>query len=199
MSQRVNVGATADGVSGVYATIDHMTERPVHDTLRSAPHQDFDPFYRRELPAMVALAAAITGNTIAAEDLAQEALLRAYNRWDEIGGYDKPGAWVRRVTINLALNNRKRVGAELKARLRLSARDRTAGHNVEPHPPRFDDVWSAVAKLPGQQRAAVALHYLEDRSVADIAQILDCSEPTARVHLHRGRNSLASLLEGASA
>ena len=172
-----------------------MTDPPVRDPLSA----DFDTFYRRELPAMVALAAAITGNTIAAEDLAQEALLRAYNRWDEVGAYDKPGAWVRRVTINLALTNRKRAGTELKAKLRLLSWDRPTAHVVEPHPPRFDDVWSAVAKLPGQQRAAVALHYLEDRSVADIAEILDCSESTARVHLHRGRNSLASLLEGASA
>ncbi len=172
-----------------------MTDTPVHDPLSA----DFDAFYRQELPAMVALAAAITGGTVAAEDLAQEALLRAYNRWEKVGRYEKPGAWVRRVTINLALNSRKRAGAELKAKLRLRNRDRGAAHVVEPHPPRFDDVWSAVAELPGQQRAAVALHYLEDRPVADIAEILDCSESTARVHLHRGRTTLASLLEGASA
>ncbi len=141
---------------------------------------------------MVALAAAITGSTVAAEDLAQEALIRAYRRWDEIGGYDKPGAWVRRVTVNLALSTRRRMGAEVKARLRL-----TRPATLQPHPSEHDHVWAAVATLPGQQRAAVALHYLEDRSVADIAQILDCSESTARVHLHRGRNTLASLLEGA--
>lgn len=176
-----------------------MTEHPVHDPLDGAHHLDFDSFYRRELPAMVALAGAITGSTIAAEDLAQEALVRAYNRWNEIGTYDKPGAWVRRVTINLALTNRKRVGAELKAKVRLRNNDRTRSQTVEPHPPRFDDVWSAVAKLPGRQRAAVALHYLEDRPVADIAEILECSESTARVHLHRGRTALASLLEGATA
>jgi len=170
-----------------------MTDAPVHDPLSA----DFDAFYRRELPALVALAAAITGNTIDAEDLAQEALLRAYNRWDEVSTYDKPGAWVRRVTVNLALNNRKRVGAELKAKLRIRNRDRSRPAGVEPHPPRFDDVWSAVTQLPGQQRAAVALHYLEDRPVTEIAEILDCSESTARVHLHRGRNALASLLEGA--
>ena len=175
-----------------------MTERTVGDPLHGAPvHHDFDGFYRRELPTMVALAAAITGSTVAAEDIAQEALVRAYNQWDKIGGYDKPGAWVRRVTINLALSNRKRLGAEVKAKLRLGRRDAVDRPVVEPHPFRFDDVWSAVAKLPGQQRAAVALHYLEDRSVADIADILDCSQSTARVHLHRGRSSLASLLEGA--
>ncbi len=181
-----------------------MTEPPVHDSLpgdtehRDTNHDDtgrldFDRFYRQELPAMVALAAAITGSTVAAEDLAQEALLRAYDRWDQVGRYDRPGAWVRRVTINLALTSRKRAGAELKAKLRLGRRQPV----VEPHPPRFDDVWSAVAKLSGRQRAAVALHYLEDRPVSDIAEILDCSESTARVHLHRGRSTLASLLEGA--
>ncbi len=173
-----------------------MTEPPVVDLRNgsdgNSENPDYDRFYRRELPAMVALAAAITGSTVAAEDLAQEALIRAYRRWDEIGGYDKPGAWVRRVTVNLALSTRRRMGAEVRARLRL-ARPTT----LQTHPSEHDDVWAAVAALPGRQRAAVALHYLEDRSVADIAQILDCSESTARVHLHRGRNTLASLLEGA--
>ena len=166
-----------------------MTDHRVGTTTAVA--LDFDLFYRRELPAMVALAGAITGSNIVAEDLAQEALVRAYKQWETIGRYDKPGAWLRRVTINLALSNRKRLSAELRAKLRLS--------NAPTTPPpdrRFDDVWEAVAKLPGKQRAAVALHYLEDRSVADIANILDCSESTAKVHLHRGRNQLASLLEG---
>jgi RNA polymerase sigma-70 factor (ECF subfamily) len=173
-----------------------MTEPPVVDLRRGpvgpAENLDYDRFYRRELPAMVALAAAITGSTVAAEDLAQEALIRAYRRWDEIGGYEKPGAWVRRVTVNLALSTRRRMGAEVRARLRL-----TRPTTLQPHPSEHDHVWAAVATLPGRQRAAVALHYLEDRSVADIAQILDCSESTARVHLHRGRTTLASLLEGA--
>lgn len=174
-----------------------MAEPPVID-LRSPfsgrdDNRDYDRFYRRELPAMVALAAAITGSTVAAEDLAQEALLRAYRNWDRVGTYDKPGAWLRRVTVNLALSTRKRMTAELRARLRLAGP--TA---LQPHPSDHDHVWSAVARLPGNQRAAVALHYLEDRSVADIAEILDCSPSTARVHLHRGRAALASLLEGAS-
>src|SRR3546814_7933880 len=54
----------------------------------------FTVFYRRELPQMVALAAAVAGHE-RAEDLAQEALLRAHREWDRIGRYDKPGAWTR--------------------------------------------------------------------------------------------------------
>lgn len=151
---------------------------------------DYGDFYRRELPAMAALAAAVTGSHAAAEDIAQEALVRAYRRWDTVGGYDKPGAWLRRVTINLALSARKRASSELKARLRLGPEPA-----LSPAPTVHDDVWAAVRRLPGQQRAAVALHYLEDRPVAEIAEILDIAENTAKVHLHRGRTRLAELLD----
>ncbi len=51
-----------------------------------------------------------------------------------------------------------------------------------------------MAKLPGKQRAAIALHYLEDRPINEIAEILDISHATARVHLHRGRQALAKTL-----
>lgn len=155
------------------------------------PPEVFDVFYRRELPAMTALAAAITGNDLVAEDLAQEALMRAHRRWDTVGAYDKPGAWLRRVTVNLALSARKRAAAEMRARLRLRATTAMA-----PSGPQHQPVWDAVAKLPGKQRAAVALHYLEDRPTAEIAEILGCAEATARVHLHRGRQALAAMLEG---
>jgi RNA polymerase sigma-70 factor (ECF subfamily) len=61
------------------------------------------------------------------------------------------------------------------------------------------DVIAAVGHLPRAQRAAIVLHYYEDRPVAEIAQLLGCSESTARVHLHRGRRRLAALLrEGGS-
>jgi RNA polymerase sigma factor (sigma-70 family) len=54
--------------------------------------------------------------------------------------------------------------------------------------------WAAVRALPVQQRACVTLHYLEDRSTAEIAEILDCRPSTVKVHLHRGRNALARRL-----
>ena len=69
---------------------------------------------------MVALAAAVSGNRIAAEDIAQDAFVKAHDRWDDLSTYDKPGAWVRRVTINLALNTRKRVISETKIRMNLN-------------------------------------------------------------------------------
>lgn len=152
--------------------------------------ESFTQFYRREFAPMVRLAAAVSGSHIAAEDIAQEALNRAHSRWDKISGYDKPGAWLRRVTINLSLSSRSRSRLEA-ARVEQLGPQTTVAQSAEPH----TEVWDAVKTLPKNQRAAIALHYLEDRSVAEIASILGCGESTAKVHLHRGRKALFTLLE----
>ena len=52
----------------------------------------------------------------------------------------------------------------------------------------------ALGELPPQQRAAVALFYLEDRPVAEVAEIIGCSPSTAKVHLHQARKRLATIL-----
>ena len=75
---------------------------------------DYTTFFRGELRSLVALAAAIAGAD-RAEEIAQEALLRAHREWDRIARYDKPGAWVRRVTINLATSSRRRRLSERRA------------------------------------------------------------------------------------
>ena len=138
---------------------------------------------------MVALAAAVSGNRIAAEDIAQDAFVKAHDRWDDLSTYDKPGAWVRRVTINLALNTRKRVVAETKVRMKLALEP-----TIGPPPETDDVVWKAVSRLPKKQRAAIALFYLEDLSTREIAEALGCKESTARVHLHKARTTLATSL-----
>ena len=56
------------------------------------------------------------------------------------------------------------------------------------------DVWQAVSELPKRQAQVIALVFLEDRSVAEVASILECGENTVRTHLGRGRRALARLL-----
>lgn len=152
----------------------------------------YDAFYEREYPRMVALAVAVSGSRLASEDLAQEAMIRAHRHWSRISTYEKPGAWLRRITINLSTSWLRRRQAESRAKARVLLGRRQILTVPEPD----DVVWSAVADLPDQQRAAVALFYLEDRSVADIASILGCAEGTAKTHLHRGRQTLSDRLRG---
>jgi RNA polymerase sigma-70 factor (ECF subfamily) len=167
-----------------------MVTEPDNGTPASPLQETFPAFYRREFPKMVALAAAVSGNRAIAEDLAQEAMLRAHRHWNRVSTYERPGAWVRRATINLSLSATKRATAELRRMLRFPE----PSVLPEPRPPD-EGVWRAVGALRGNQRAAIALHYLEDRSIGEIAAILQISEATARVHLHRGRRALAATLE----
>ncbi|MDH3307321.1 MAG: SigE family RNA polymerase sigma factor [Acidimicrobiia bacterium] len=157
----------------------------------------FDVFYRREFAAVVGLAYALSGSRMAAEDLAQEAFMAAHQQWEKIGRYDKPGAWVRRVVANKSVSLIRRRASEARALARVALRRREALPALEPVDAEF---WDAVRSLPRRQSQAIALHYLEDRPVAEIAEILGCAVNTAKVHLHKGRANLASRLgpEGAS-
>lgn len=159
-----------------------------HTIVEPAP--TFEALFVREYPKMVALAAAVSGSRIHAEDIAQEALSRLDRSWQQVAGYDRPGAWLRRVTINLALSQKRRLVAETKARLRLGAPEST----LPPALPADEALWATVRALPPMQRAVVALHFLEDRSLEEIAEILDVSPSTARVHLHRARQTLRERL-----
>lgn len=167
-----------------------MTLDEARHADRVEPRPTFAAVFVEEYPKMVALAAAVSGSRFHAEDIAQEAMSRLDRRWAQVQTYDRPGAWLRRVTINLALSQRRRLLAETKARLRLDVPEPT----LPPADPADDAVWAVVRTLPPKQRAVVALHVLEDRSLEEIAEILAMSPSTARVHLHRARQTLRDRL-----
>jgi RNA polymerase sigma-70 factor (ECF subfamily) len=154
------------------------------------PPPELADLYRREYRRVVALAYGLSGSRSAAEELAQEGFLAAHRSWDRIAGYEDPGGWVRRVVANRAVSQVRRRVAEAKALTRVGARPvlptELAAHDAE--------FWREVRRLPTRQAQAVALHYLEDRPIDEIARILDISPETVRVHLHRGRKALAEAL-----
>jgi RNA polymerase sigma-70 factor (ECF subfamily) len=150
----------------------------------------FDELYRRDRRAVVALAYALSGSRSGAEELAQEAFLAAFKAWDRIGGYDDPGAWVRRVVVNRSVSGVRRRVAEARALARLAARPAPLGELA----PADAEFWQAVRSLPARQSQAIALRYVEDRSIAEIAEILECAVGTVKAHLFKGRRALATTL-----
>lgn len=150
---------------------------------------DFATFYRREFRSIRALAWALTGDAGTAEDVAQEAFLRAHSHWDRVARLDVPGAWVRRVALNLATSMLRRRGRELRALVRWQARPSEA--ELAPHDEEF---WAAVRSLPRGQASALVLHYYEDLPLSDIAAVMGIAEGTVKAHLHKGRRALARKL-----
>lgn len=166
---------------------------PVEVGLRPDTYEDV---FRADHEAVVAVAWALTGSRAVAEELAQEAFLRAHQRWPKVGRLDNPGAWVRRVTINLAHSDRRRRQAEARALLRREVRAKAAVIDDESElVADAASFWAAVRSLPDRQGAVIALHYLEDRSVADISIVLGIAPGTVKAHLHKARAALAARLE----
>ena len=151
----------------------------------------FESFYLQEYRRVVKLAYALSGSPMAAEDIAQEAFLAAYRDWHRVGGYEQRAAWVRQVAANLAMSSLRRRFAEVRALARLAGRREV---RVDAMPADTADFWWAVRALPKRQAQAVALHYLEDLSVQQIAEVLDCAEGTVKAHLAKGRRTLARRL-----
>jgi RNA polymerase sigma-70 factor (ECF subfamily) len=168
-------------------SVEELTDQP---DIRAV--ETFDDFYRSEFPAVVGLAYALSGNRWVAEDLAQESFLIAHREWERVAAYEDPGGWVRRVVTNLSVSAFRRRMIEVKALTRLAFGQVWVLPDLEPPEERF---WHAVRSLPRRQSQVVALHYLEDRPISEIADILQVAPGTVKKHLHDGRRALARLLE----
>lgn len=154
---------------------------------------DFGWFFAAEYPQVVRLLTVVLHDRACAEDLAQESFVRLHARWDKISRFDRPEAWVRRVALNLAFSWRRR---ELRRRERESEIVWAVGRTAGADEGSLDRavVLAAVARLAPRDRALVALHHLEDRPIAEVAEVLGLSPGATKVALHRARRRLADLL-----
>lgn len=143
-----------------------------------------------------------------ARDVSQEAFIRLYQRAATFGGRARFSTWFYRLVVNLSLDHHRR-GRWWRRLLRNGG-----AHDHDDAPPllerlpaaapdpietvdrerRVKRLWAAVHRLPPQQRAAVVLHVQEGLPTREVAAVLECSEATVRVHLHRALTSLRKTL-----
>ena len=118
----------------------------------------------------------LTGDAGAGEDLAQEALTRAWARWGRVSRLDSPEAWTYRVAVNLARSRHRRRQAEQRALARVGPID----GEVREVSADAITVRDAVAALPERMRAALVLRYFADLPVDEVAEILGCASGTVK-------------------
>lgn len=140
----------------------------------------------REYSSMLAIGLALLGDDDEAHELAQETMLRLQEHWPHVSTLDRPGAWCRRVALNLANDTlrartcRRRLTARLAS---VPAADGVLGE--------WDRTfWLAVGELPERQRSAVVLHYVQDLRVEDVAEVLEAPVGTVKSDLSRARDWL---------
>lgn len=155
---------------------------------------DFAAFYALEIRAVVDLAFVLCGDRSTAEDLAQEAFAAAFRKWDRIGTYDNPGAFVRRVVANRRVSWFRRQIRETRAKARLDANNEPLPAQIVLPPPAAE-VWAAVRQLPHRQAQVIALHYLDGMSLAQIGAVLGITKESVHTHLKRARATLSTRLE----
>lgn len=150
-----------------------------------------DSLFRAHYGRLVrALALACNDQEIAA-DAVQEAFVKAHLHWRRIQHYDDPVGWIRRVAINRLRDDHRRQSRKGIALERLASEPQV--QSVEQHD--FDsDVQAILAQLPKQQRIAVALFYVDELSIAEIATALKVSEGAVKSYLHQGRARLRSVV-----
>ncbi|MGL5818651.1 MAG: sigma-70 family RNA polymerase sigma factor [Phycicoccus sp.] len=139
---------------------------------------------------------AVTGDLAEAEDVVQEAFVRAAERWSTVRHYDAPEAWVRRVALNLALSTLRRARRAAQRTLQWR-RDLDPGTAPSPDTALVErlSVTAALQRLPEPYRVVLALHYLADLDVHGIATELSVPVGTVKTRLARGRRRLRTAME----
>lgn len=158
------------------------------------PDEAYEEYVAQGADSLYRYAYVLTGDAAQAQDLTQEALVRLYEnrRRVEPGAYP---AYARRTVHNLNVSWWRRITRRERA-LPQTDDDPQLPHLTDGADSRAlqSAVNHAIAQLPPRARAAMALHYLDDLPIAEVAEALECSEANVRTLLTRGRAMLRPLL-----
>ena len=147
-------------------------------------HPEFEAEFDRLFGRAFAVARRLTGDASVSEDIAAEALVRTYVHWRRVRTFEHREAWVARVATNLAIKATRRRGA---------AGETVTADTTDATTLRLALV-DALDRLPRRQREAVALRYLADLSIDEVARTLGVSAGTVKQSVHRALQTLRSQL-----
>lgn len=156
---------------------------------RRARDESFDRAFAELLPQAYRVAYRILANRHAAEDVAAEALARAFSDWPAVKMLPYRDAWVLRVATNLAISAARRKTPRLEPQASVDAGE-VATLRVA--------LGAALRALPRRQREILVLRYLGGLSEAEIAGALGISAGSVKRHAHRALASLRKLLRDES-
>ena len=127
------------------------------------------------------------GNSALADDIAQDALVRAYVASGSFLGLSKFSTWLFRIAYNCYIDHCRKAWPEqapVEEALNLASAD------ASDQSFRYQQLYQALDKLPEKEKAAIALFYFEDRSIKEISAILDMPQGTVKYQLSMGRTHL---------
>ena len=138
-----------------------------------------------------------SGDGFLADDLAQEALLKAYLSFERFEGRSRFSTWLFRIAFNCWYDSRKAAGKESEwlsldegppGETEVQESDADIRHE-------YQQLHMAIGSLPLQEQTVILLFYMEDKSIKEIEMITGMPSGTIRSHLSRGRRHLKEYLE----
>lgn len=157
---------------------------------KPARDDEFRVYYERMHDRAVRTGRRLVGDAVVAEDLAAEALARAYARWRTVRQHPNPDAWLLRVLGNLAVDHLRRAGRTGPGEVDRVARERTDDDAV-----LRVDLRQAMDSLTDRQREVLVMRYLVDLSEEEVAGSLGMSTGSVKTHLSRASHRLRDQLD----
>lgn len=168
------------------AQADEMNEQ-APEQVSARGSRSFEAFFASEYPRVVRGLAMFLDSRADAEESAQEAFARVFERWDRVSEMQSPGGYLYRVARNVARRRRA---------TQFILHPITHSTSPEPDIATRVDVLDAVGKLSPRYRDALVLHDWFDLSYEDCASILGIAPVSVRVRIHRARESVRLHLGG---
>ncbi len=175
----------------------HDDESKLVNAARDGDRVAFEELYRRHRNRIFALMWRIGGGDAAlAEDLLQDAFVRAWQKLDSFRGESRFGTWLHRLSANVALSNRRTVMRRVERETALEpAVERTAIGARDVVVDKRMDIEKAIAHLPDRARSVLVLYDVEGYSHAEIAEITGMAVGSSKAQLHRARKLVREKLE----
>lgn len=157
----------------------------------------FGKLARKYRDAVLSFAYDFLNNYQTAQDVAQDVFIKAFKNIGDFEEKSQFSSWLYRITINASLDARKSQSRRRKFLSKKDVYEESDQGLVNPNwHDGIDDTWvNVLNKLSDHQQTAIIMRYFHDSSVREIADVLDCSESTVRVHLHRAIQKLDKSLK----
>lgn len=165
-------------------------EKPAPTPDRST----FDAEVCRHRSDLIQTGLRLTGSRAEAEDLVQEAVMRAWVFWSRFEPGTNSRAWMHRIVVNTFINSYRRRRREREILERIHAEPANPSVSVVQTEGLSDEVQAALDALPGDFRDVVVLVDIQDRSYRDAADAIGCPVGTVMSRLHRARKAMKRAL-----
>ena len=182
---------------GVGSRMPHDPDRQIIQEIRNGQPRRFAVLVDRHKDRALTLAVRMVGNREEAEELVQDSFVRAFRSLDDFRGDARFGTWFYRIVYNVCMT-----GVMRKKELLSDAGEDFADVAAPEGDPlsQLEEaelqaiLAEAIGRLPGQQRAALTLFYVQDLTYEEIAGVTGQPMGTVKTHLFRGRERLRRIV-----